>query len=198
MMRTWTFARSQETGWSFSIGSFSIPPSPHTSLAVFPAVFTHCSAFSPALGMCGLWHWSLVTSTINPTSSMVGANPGDAEQNQGTWSWGCLAFKMNLRRWVQSTEGGKSEKLRNFRSEACWVRCGTKGSSFKLSTAFSRLRNQGFGVRKGKALYIVCRVQPGLSGLRDCSPAQSLAGSEMPVLPGSLWFLSCLSFSLFE
>lgn len=42
------------------------------------------------------------------------------------------------------------------------------------------------GVRKWKALYILCRVQPGLLGPRDCSPAQSLGDSEMHVLPGAL------------
>lgn len=111
-MTTWAFARSQETDWSHTTGSFSIPLSPHTSLALFPAIFTHCSA----LRMCGLWHRGLVTSKINSANPEMGSKP------RGIWNWGCLAFKMNLRRWVQSADGKKiweAEKLQEL-MQAGW------------------------------------------------------------------------------
>lgn len=89
----------------------------HASFALFPAIFTHYSAFSPGLRMCGLWHRCPMTCKINSTK-LHGEEQtqGDEEQDQGIWNWGCLAFKMNLRMWVQSTDGEKSEKLRNFRT----------------------------------------------------------------------------------
>lgn len=89
----------------------------HASFALFPAIFTHYSAFSPGLRMCGLWHRCPMTCKINSTK-LHGEEQtqGDEERDQGIWNWGCLAFKMNLRMWVQSTDGEKSEKLRNFRT----------------------------------------------------------------------------------